>query len=253
MDGRTTQPAGEPEDLGFSPREILKPRAQIEAQIGNAITLGRLAVGARLPSEAELASQFGVSRNTVREALRSLETRGLITKKPGAQGGSFVRSISEESLSEELGLLMQRMLTLGRIGYDELAEVRMHLECPAIRLAARNRTDEQLARMWAIVEGEERQPAKAAKAATTNLHGLIAEASGNALFAAFILALHRQGKELIYFPISPALAKANHKQHVEMVKAIERRDAVAAEKALIKHLRYVQASANTAPPAAANG
>jgi len=230
---------------GFAPREILKPRAQIEAQIGSAITLGSLPVGTRLPSEAELANQFGVSRNTVREALRSLETRGLIVKKTGAQGGSFVRCISEESLSEELGRLMQRLLSLGRIAYEELAEVRLHLECPAIRLASQNRTEAQLAQMWSLVNEGDVQPANST--ARTNLHGLIAEASGNALLATFILALHRQGQDLLYLPINPTMVRTNHKQHVGMVKAIERCDANAAEKALLKHLSYLKASV-PAPP-----
>lgn len=228
-----------PASLRFG--EVQKPKQQIESQIGDAITLGSLSAGTRLPSEAELAQQFGVSRHTVRDALRSLEARGLILKKPGAQGGSFVRSISEESLSEELGRVMQRMLSLGRIAYDELAEVRLHLEVPAIRLAAQNRTDEQLAQMWALVQEDETEPVDSST--RTNLHGLIAEASGNALLATFILALHHQAKDLLHLPLSEQVAHGSHRQHVDMVKAIEKQDPKAAEKALLKHLGYLKASA----------
>lgn len=150
----------------------------------NAITLGHLGAGSRLPTEAQLAEEFGVSRNTVREALRPLEAQGLIIKKAGAQRGSFVRSVSAESLSEELRRLMQQLLSLGRISHDEIAEVCRHLEGPAIRLAAQNRTEIQLAQMWAIVRGENQ---RSLDGATYSLHGMIAEASGNALFSALSL------------------------------------------------------------------
>ena len=61
-------------------------------RLGSAIRLGLLAPGAQLPAERELAQQLGVSRNVLREALRSLELAGLVEARTGATGGFFIRS-----------------------------------------------------------------------------------------------------------------------------------------------------------------
>jgi DNA-binding transcriptional MocR family regulator len=81
MAGDATRPA-------FKAQQVTRPRAQVEAQIKEAIFLGQFAPGDKLPAETELAEQFGVSRPTIREALASLASAGLIRKVPGVAGGS---------------------------------------------------------------------------------------------------------------------------------------------------------------------
>jgi len=73
--------------------------AQIAAAIRDEIISGGLLVNARLPSEAELADHFGVSRPTVREALKRLAAQSLIRTQRGASGGAFVNKISFEELA----------------------------------------------------------------------------------------------------------------------------------------------------------
>ena len=82
--------AGDATRPEFKARQVTRPRAQVEAQIKEAILLGQFAPGDKLPPETELAEQFGVSRITVRDALRVLEARGLVRVKVGAMGGAFV-------------------------------------------------------------------------------------------------------------------------------------------------------------------
>src|SRR6185437_5081544 len=74
----------------------------IASQIRGQIAAGKLQVDSRLPSERALAEQFGVSRNTLREALRSLEHAGLIRLQTGAHGGAFISQHSDEAIATGL-------------------------------------------------------------------------------------------------------------------------------------------------------
>src|SRR6478735_588004 len=121
---------------GFLPHPVTRPRAQVEEQIREAILLGQFAQGEKLPPETELAQQFGVSRPTVREALGSLVSAGLIRKVPGVAGGSFVNTVTPTSLSAMLSESMDNILKLGALDVLELTELRRVLEIPAARMAA---------------------------------------------------------------------------------------------------------------------
>src|SRR3984893_17833876 len=135
---RMSQPVAEQSNgaVAFEPKGVVRPRVQIEQQIRSAILSGELPPGFRLQSEAELSRLFGVSRNTIREGLRSLETQGLIEKLPGAGGGSFVQRMDQQSLGKTLEESVGNLLKFGMIDVDELASVREYLEVPSVRLAA---------------------------------------------------------------------------------------------------------------------
>ena len=110
------------------------------SQIREAILRGDFSQGDKLPSETDLAQQFGVSRPTVREALGSLVTAGLIRKIPGVAGGSFVNSVTPDSLSSMLGESMDNIVRLGSLDIDELTAMRHVLEVPAASWAAESRS-----------------------------------------------------------------------------------------------------------------
>src|SRR5246127_4199977 len=97
--------ADEANDI-FTPVSIDRISQVIVDQIRLLIRDGRLQLGDRLPSERELCQRFGVSRVTVREALRVLEANGLVAIKLGARGGAFVTSPTAELLSAGLADLM---------------------------------------------------------------------------------------------------------------------------------------------------
>ena len=130
--------------MTFKPRPVSRAREQVEAQIREAILSGTFQRGDRLPSEAELASDFAVSRTTVREALRSLAAAGLISKVPGATGGSFVQAIDYRGLGSLIGESIENSLRLGSIDFDEVIHVRRLLEVPSAGLAAINRTESDI-------------------------------------------------------------------------------------------------------------
>ncbi|MFF5110337.1 FadR/GntR family transcriptional regulator [Streptosporangium sp. NPDC000509] len=231
---------GEPRALG---QAVVRPRQQVEDRIRRAILDGELKRGERLPSETELARQFEVSRTTVREALRSLSTQNFIEKVPGAGGGSFVRAVDHEALSEMLSESMKNLLSLGSIGADEVQSVREYLEVPAVRLAAGHRSAEDLAQMHRIIERQKsvRVTDPSVPQLDVDFHSAVARASGNRVLGSFVQALHEQTMPVRFLDLSEQVGAETVLQHLQIVKAIEAGDEDAAQNAMVTHLRYLQA------------
>lgn len=135
-------PDAGPVDQPLQFQAIRSARAfeEIAAQIRNELSEGRLQVGSRLPAERALAEQFGVSRNTLREALRSLEHAGLIRLQKGATGGAFICEGSGEAIAS--GLL--DMYHLGSIQPAQLTEARIWFESISVREACARATPADL-------------------------------------------------------------------------------------------------------------
>lgn len=225
------------DDGAFKPVPVRRPREQVEAQIRAAILGGEFGPGDRLPSEAVLARDFGVSRSTVREALRALSEAGLITTSPGAAGGSFVEGIDHQALGARFGESVENNVRLGSLTHAEVAAVRRLLEIPSARLAARSRSDEQLAQLDEAIEEQGRiASGTAARELNTRFHEAIAEASGNRLLAAMISALHR-AQPRTATDISPEVRRRSAKHHRRIVAAIRERDEETAAAAMEDDVR----------------
>jgi len=172
----TTERAGryEPVSVARGPAHEL-----VAQQLREAIVGGELPPGSRLPTEFELRESFGVSRATIREALGSLVGQGLITKTRGINGGSFVSAPSVDQASESLHLSLQRLGSADGVSVGEVAESRLLLEVPAARLAARRRTDADIAELRACAHlHAEGRPASGGD---RRFHRAVAVASGNRL------------------------------------------------------------------------
>ncbi len=142
-------PAQSPEPAaGFSAIRSARAFEEIAAQIRAELAAGRLKVGSRLPSERALSEQFGVSRNTLREALRSLEHAGLIRLQKGASGGAFIAERSGEAVATGLMDLDH----VGAIGPAQLTQARIWLESVIVREDCHRATDEDLAALARNVE-----------------------------------------------------------------------------------------------------
>lgn len=152
---------------------------EIATQIRKELSEGRLKVGSRLPSERALAEQFGVSRNTLREALRSLEHAGLIQLMKGASGGAFISERSGEAIVTGLFDLYH----VGTIRPAQVTEARIWLESIIVREACTRATAEDLAALEANIEEAEAAsargdfPARAAK--HIDFHRLLARMTEN--------------------------------------------------------------------------
>lgn len=153
---------------------------RIVEQIEAALATGELSPGQHLPSERELVAQFGASRSTVREALRVLESNGVVRSRPGDPLGPELLPFSPSGLTKQ----MTRLAQVDELGLGELIAFRMILDGSANLLAARLHTTEQLAEMdstiatmRAAIEGGYGQFSEADMA----FHDAVAVASRNSL------------------------------------------------------------------------
>src|SRR5690606_2847660 len=135
----------------FKPIRSQRAFEEIAEQIRLELAQGRLGVGSRLPSERALAEQFGVSRNTLREALRSLEHAGLVRLQKGATGGAFITEGNGQVITT--GLL--DMYHLGAIQPAQLTEARIWLESIIVREACLRATAKDLEKLHANVREAE--------------------------------------------------------------------------------------------------
>lgn len=223
-------------------QKVLRPRQQVEESLRKAILSGQLRAGERLPAETELARQFSVSRPTIREALSALESQGLISKVPGAGGGSFVQTVDHHALGQVVQESMHNLLSLGSVSFDEISLVRQYLEVPAVSLAARNRSEEDLAELKEIVSEQRRRSVDDPLVGELDarFHIAIARMSGNRILASLVYALHSESEPVAYLDLSPDVGRDTVNQHRAIVNAIAEQDPEAGEKAIIEHLSYLR-------------
>jgi DNA-binding FadR family transcriptional regulator len=166
--------------LQFQPVQPVRAYERIVQQIEDAILRGDLRPGERLPSERDLVQQFSVSRSSVREALRVLQSNGMVRSRAGDPAGAEVLPFSPATLQKS-------MTTLARVSELTLAELiqfRMLLDGSANLLAARLRTGEQLAEMDAAMEvmrAAATRDYEEFSRADVAFHDAVARASGNRL------------------------------------------------------------------------
>jgi DNA-binding FadR family transcriptional regulator len=133
---------------------VRKAYEQVADQLRTDMATGELAPDQRLPSEAALSLHFGVSRATIREALRVLSSHNLIRTSKGQSGGSFVPLPTVDHISESMSTSINLLCQSDRVTLDELIEARELVEIPAVRLAARRRTSQLLERLWQAIPDE---------------------------------------------------------------------------------------------------
>ncbi len=137
-----------PPPAAFTAIRAARAFEEIATQIRGELIAGRLQVGSRLPSERALSEQFGVSRNTLREALRSLEHAGLIRLQKGASGGAFISERSGDAIIT--GLL--DLYHLGAIRPAQLTQARIWLESIIVREACTRATPEDIAALYRNID-----------------------------------------------------------------------------------------------------
>jgi GntR family transcriptional repressor for pyruvate dehydrogenase complex len=204
------------------------------------IVEGKYGPGARLPSEREFAERLGLSRATVREAVKQLAERGLVRSRVGR--GLFVAHRSSEPMTGTLDAVLH--LDGGRLG--DVREMRHILGTSAARLAARRATADDLAVLWGILDEMEEMERGAALPGWGHLgrtgtafHLALARATHNPLLVAFTEPLFelvdRARQDYPWQPTGEAIP--NHRRIYEAVAA---RDPDAAAAAMETHLAHVE-------------
>jgi DNA-binding FadR family transcriptional regulator len=220
----------------FSRLNVGRISGMIVDQIRLLVRDGHLSPGDRLPSERELCERFGVSRVTVREALRVLEANGLITIKVGARGGAFITTPSSERVGEGIADL----LTLSSITAAEVTEARRVFELGIMPLACERAEDEDVE---ALLEICDRSDAALAKDRYTmdlsaEFHIRVARATHNAAIEMLVQSFH--GPMLMSLRraqiAAPLMGHLGTEEHRSIAEAIARRDVSAATEVMATHL-----------------
>ncbi|HKX18142.1 MAG TPA: FadR/GntR family transcriptional regulator [bacterium] len=222
----------------FQPIRIARASNGIIYQIKESIFAGDLPPGHALPSEKELAEQFRVSRITVRDALRVLESQGLIQIKVGARGGAFVASPSADPVSESL----TNMLRLKQATLVDLVEARILVEPHVAAIAAQRATPDDLAAMERAIAAAREARASGDRYFIPNsvaFHLALAEAARNPvlLFAvnSFRALFHEALSALLPADDMAERAIADHQKILDAIRA---RDGERARDVMREHLSY---------------
>jgi DNA-binding FadR family transcriptional regulator len=221
---------------------VRKAYEQVADQLRELIVSGALAPGERLPIESALARDFGVSRATIREALRVLAAQGLVRTSKGAMGGSFVTLPTVDHISSfveaNVGLLTEtRHVTL-----EELLEARELVEVPAARLAASRRSDADLERLRSTVPADDLDLGSAEEFTyNAEFHSCVLEASRNTLLTV--------SAQPIFTVLQTHLARSSlprsfhvsiHAHHLRILEAVEAGDADGAATEMREHLAFLR-------------
>jgi DNA-binding FadR family transcriptional regulator len=220
----------------------VKQYEQVAEELRTRVVAGTLPPGSRLPNEEVLAREFGVSRATLREALRSLAAQDLIRTAKGAGGGSFVTLPSVAHVSSFVHSSITLMADANDVTLEDLLEARELLEVPAARLAAERRRDDELERLRETIPDEPlRLGPDQQFVYNQDFHTVVIECCDNALLA--IAAQPIFGvlqRNLARTKLGERFHRAINDQHRTIAAAIEAGDAEAAGAEMHAHLEYLR-------------
>ena len=225
--------------LSLEPVKRSRLWEDIVTQILQLMSDGNLTAGRRLPSERELASQLGVSRPSVREAMRQLELMGVIESRQGS--GAFVKEVSDADLVQPLALLLRGRKHLLR----DILETRKVIEPHLARLAAEKASSTDIEALDELVR-QQQAKVRAGRMAIeedTSFHHRLARASGNRVLLLLVescMDLLRESRKRNLQ--SPERARRSVEGHADLLLAIKRRDPDGAFEAMVRHLDGIEAA-----------
>jgi DNA-binding FadR family transcriptional regulator len=226
----------------YTPLPVVSRTGHVREQIEAAIDRGDYAPGDRLPSERELAELLGVSRVSVREAIRSLEALGRVDVQHGR--GCFVAT----SRSDRYASSFAHWLAVHRDEIFDLLKVRGALDELAAEAAAESGDGwcDRLKELNAQFRATEPDDIDTLVARDVAFHDAVAEASGSALLADLLRDLHETFNESRSATLRPpGRPAASAREHDAIIAAIEARDPVAARAAVVAHLASVRGAMST--------
>jgi DNA-binding FadR family transcriptional regulator len=224
---------------------------QVALELRRYLSSRDLRPGERLGTEQELAEEFGVSRPTLREGLRLLQSSHLIRASRGPGGGIFVAGTPEEGMSRNLSESIATMLETDSVSLGELLDARVCLEVPLAGRAAERATDDTIRDLQeAIDEASGNHPASEAfRVADTRFHRIIAATAHNELLSAFTSWTLDVLQPSLIDALGDAIDdRAILSQHRAIMRAIDRRKPGQAEEAMRRHLEYLRELVRTVRP-----
>lgn len=232
----STSPA--PAAPQFQPVRTQRTFEVVCDQIRERIARGDLKQGDRLPGEKDMAEQFGVSRSAVREALRTLESAGLVQVTTGIHGGFFIHSGNPSGMAQTV----QDMLSLKQLSIAHVTEARIELMAVAIRLACERATAEELDEIEADIEHHETLFQQGGGSRNTQsvirFYQLIAKATHNEVLVMMVDALSEIIRKLL-LQVDPRPREDIMTVRRKVLAHMRARNAQAACNAMTQHLRLV--------------
>jgi GntR family transcriptional regulator, L-lactate dehydrogenase operon regulator len=219
-----------PGELFFRPLRTRNLFEETLARLGQAIRLGAIPIGERLPTERELHERLGVSRITIREALRALERAGYIEVRRGRNGGAYVlRTDAPEPETDDWSTAEQLQSAI---------DFRRAIEPTIAELAAKRRDDQALGLAGELLKSSEEVELTAYRAADSRFHLALAAMADSPSLAAASADVQLQHTEIITSRrlFLPESMRHSHEQHHKILEAIRERDSVSARVAMVEHL-----------------
>jgi GntR family transcriptional regulator, transcriptional repressor for pyruvate dehydrogenase complex len=220
---------------------------QVAENIRSAIMDGRLKIDERLPTEEDLARSFGISRPTVREALKRLAAQNLIHSKRGPTGGNFVKRPDAEGLSKAITGAATLLVGVGAFDIEEIITARLETETVCCRLASANRSDADLAAMETEIaaQNDERISDEDFCASDVRFHRALVDSTCNGPLKLMMYTVIEA-----FIPITNMIVfRVRERRHVaslhqEILDAVRARDDAKASEALARLLAYIHESYN---------
>ncbi len=217
---------------------------QIAEQIRDAIVSGQLEIGDRLPTEDELAQRYGVSRPSVREALKRLAAQNLVRARRGPTGGNFVVRPSFDELAESLSGAATLLIGIGELGIEEIIEARRVLQHSCLELAVTNATESDIRQLETAL-ARQQNPQISDEAfcqADVAFHRALVDATGNGMLR---FVMYTVLDALI--PVANMVVTVVRKRgdildlHARMLEQLRRRDTDALKATMDELLDYLLA------------
>ena len=226
----------------FRPIHTRRAFEEICERIREQLALGVLKPGDKLPAERDLAQQLGVSRNVLREALRSLEMAGVLRLRKGVKGGAFVQKGDTGRMND----VMRDMLSLGTISVRELSEARMHVLELVVRLACANAREVDFSALEANIERTELATREGRLLdrveCSREFYKSLAAATGNKVIAMILDSVTEIHMRFVYAKVAssgvamPRLAERRRR----FISALRERNVASASRLMRSHLEAVQ-------------
>lgn len=210
---------------------------QVAESIEDLISSGKLKPGDRLPAERELAVNLSVSRTVVREAVKALSERGLVTIQPG--NGIFVSHMDSNHISDQVG----RLFRLNESSYKDIAVVRRVLEVEIAGLAAQHATPQDLDDMQVAIEFMEVNQDEIDQfvMGDRDFHAALARATKNKILPVLLDAFVDQLDEFkrLIFLVQGA-PQQGQKSHKEIFEAVKQGNVEQAREAMLRHVNHAE-------------